>query len=124
MMKECTSFTSKVTGKSYEIRKHFNCKSSCVIYLLECNKCGIQYVGQTHTTISKRMTSHRHDIRNKVEKSVSSHFNKETSHSLCDIRVIVIDDAPSNLTSHILRESSWIQALVTTETAGLNNKEN
>ena len=36
---------SKVTSKANYL---FNCDSSNVVYLLECNVCGVQYVGSTN----------------------------------------------------------------------------
>ena len=37
---------SNVTKKNYQVFHRLNCKSSYIIYLLECLKCHIQYVGK------------------------------------------------------------------------------
>ena len=97
MRKSTTTFTSKTTGTECPVGQSFNCKSSSVTYMIK-RKCDIQYIGQTSTTKSTRMAGHRFDIKNKVNKSVPNHFNM-MSHSLHDITLMVIDNAPSDVTS-------------------------
>ena len=40
---ETKTFTSTVTNTSYKINHRFNCKDKCLVYLLTCKKCCIQY---------------------------------------------------------------------------------
>lgn len=44
---ERNTFTSTFTGKTYEINHKFDCGENCLLYLLTCKLCGIQYVRQT-----------------------------------------------------------------------------
>ena len=44
---ETDTFTSTVTGESFKINHKFNCDDRYLIYLLTCNQCRKQYVGQT-----------------------------------------------------------------------------
>ena len=44
---ETSTFTSTVTGETYIINQRFNCNERCLVYLLICNKCERQHVGQT-----------------------------------------------------------------------------
>ena len=44
---ETDTFTSTVTKKTYKINHKFDCSDKCLIYLLTCKKCLIQYVGKT-----------------------------------------------------------------------------
>ena len=44
---EISTFTSLITGETYNINHKFNCNGKCLIYLLTCNCCKRQYVGQT-----------------------------------------------------------------------------
>ena len=46
---ETNTFTSTVTGKTYKINHKFDCDKNCLVYLLTCKHCRIQYVGQTVT---------------------------------------------------------------------------
>ena len=55
--------TSSVTGRQYDCiippGSEVNCKSSNLIYLLSCNNCKLQYVGQTVQPLHKRANGHR-----------------------------------------------------------------
>ena len=44
---ETSTFTSTVTGETYIINHRSDCNERCLVYLLTCNKCKMQYVGQT-----------------------------------------------------------------------------
>ena len=44
---ETKTFSSTVTKKEYIINQKFNCIDKCLIYLLTCKKCMLQYVGKT-----------------------------------------------------------------------------
>ena len=44
---EKETFASTVTKKTYKINHKFDCSDKCLIYLLICTKCPLQYVGET-----------------------------------------------------------------------------
>ena len=44
---ETSTFASTVTGETYIINHKFNCNDKWLVYLLTCNCCKNQYVGQT-----------------------------------------------------------------------------
>ena len=115
-------FTSTTTGETFKIQGSFTCDSTNLIYLIQCRKCRMQYIGQTGTSLTCRMAGHRHDIKYKLEKPVSQHFTK-LSHNGTHCHVVAIDKAPSDVTSRLLRETSWIRRLVTLEPHGLNKVE-
>ena len=69
------TFTSHYTGKTYTLRTAATCKSRDVVYLLQCRKCGLQYVGETEQALNERLNSHRSDINRKSkDKPVAAHF--------------------------------------------------
>ena len=41
---ETSIFTSTVAGETYIINHRFDCNERCLVYLLTCNKCKMQYV--------------------------------------------------------------------------------
>ena len=57
-----SSYTSKVTGKQYNIFCTINCKSANVNYILECSVCGLQYFGESKQPFHKRLNEHRSDL--------------------------------------------------------------
>ena len=95
------------------------CKTKSVVYLIECSKCGIQYVGRTKNPLQKRFTSHRSDIKNKKQTSVAEHFNLP-GHSIEDLTIMIIDQE-DNVKKLRKRERYWINELKT-KAHGLNRR--
>ena len=60
---ETDSFTSTVIGETYKIKHKFDCMEKCLIYLLTCNKCRKQYVGQTVDTFGYSWNNYRSNSR-------------------------------------------------------------
>ena len=118
------TFTSNTTKKTYKINGSYNCKTSNVMYLIQCTKCDMQYVGETGQCLHQRMNNHRADVTNKrlEGKPVGQHFNKP-QHSVEDMKVTIIDylGLKDDL-SRKCRESKWIRKLVTFDPYGLNIK--
>ncbi|OCT65992.1 hypothetical protein XELAEV_18042246mg [Xenopus laevis] len=56
-MKVSKSFTSTVTGKTFESKGYVNCNTPLVIHLITCLKCSKQYVGCT-TAERSNVTKH------------------------------------------------------------------
>ena len=117
-------FTSSRTQNSFNLRFSTDCTSQNVIYLIECKRCKMQYVGQTNQQVSKRMNSHRFDIKNYDSQgyasNVASHFNLD-SHSMTDFSFLSID-VVSNEMTRLCKETYWIHKLDTLHPKGMNSK--
>ena len=53
------SFTSPNTGLTYPITTLADCKSSNLVYQLQCKKCKAFYIGETGQMLFKRVNGHR-----------------------------------------------------------------
>ena len=117
-------FTSNCTQESFQIRYSTSCTSQNVIYLIECKRCNMQYIGQTNQQVSKSMNSHRFDINNYdgqgYATNVALHFNSD-SHSLVDFRFVSIDIV-NNEMDRLCKETYWIHKLDTLHPKGMNLK--
>ena len=72
------SVYSTNTKQKIPILEHLNCKSSNVIYLIHCNCCKIQYIGETGRAMVSRFRLHSHHIRHDNPTSAtSSHFKHD-----------------------------------------------
>ena len=89
----CSYITSFATRLDFDIRHKLNCNSTNIIYLIECDECNKQYVGQTGKTLKIRMNGHRADIENKRKSAVSTHFNQGRC-SIQDFMVTPIFQCP------------------------------
>ena len=93
------------------------------IYLTECQKCGVQYVGQTTRNFNARIREHINDIKNRKDTANANHYNSK-GHSLSDFRAIIIERVVPNDTSFLLeREEMWIKRLETKRPHGLNKND-
>ena len=63
---ETSNFTSTVTGETYIINHKFNCNGNCLVYLLTCNCCKKQYVGQTVDEFRFRWNNYKSNCRKHV----------------------------------------------------------
>ena len=123
-------FTSNLTKKSYFTRSYddLNCKSINVVYGLECNLCGLVYVGETKGRLNKRMCGHRSDINLNANDILYQHFN-QPDHSIVSMTVRIIEKIyhssnNPNLSTTLRRqkEDYWIRQLGTATPYGCNDK--
>ena len=123
------TFTSSLTNKNYITRSYedLNCKTSNVIYGIECNLCGLIYIGETKGQISKRINGHRFNINNNGKQILYQHFNQE-DHSIISMRVRIIEkiyhptNSPNLSTPYRRkREEFWIRELGTAMPYGCND---
>ena len=114
-------FSSAVTGEKFRARVTANCKTSNIVYLIECRKCKKQYVGETENPLHLRINGHRSDYYCQLsDKPVAEHFNI-TGHSFDDMTVMVIEQIHvADSTRRRQRESYWIYTLWTMTLDGLN----
>ena len=129
---ETRTFSSHITKETYGIRHNLDCKSSKVIYLLDCQKCGAQYVGKSETLFNIRLNNHRKDVNNtEATLSISKHvweanhsFNRDAKFTLIEkIKNHNISQTGMDRTLEN-QEDLWILKLQTLKPNGLNNKLN
>ena len=108
----CSSVTSNVTKEVFKLQHDLTCSSPRLIYLIECEICGIQYIGQTKRSLRHRFNNHRYDLENYENRptTVSLHFNQGSCHCVYeqDLTIIPIFQGPNletpELTSQALSE--------------------
>ena len=104
-----------------------NCKSSFVIYLLECYICNIQYVGKSETPFNIRLNNHRKDVKNPNAIPACKDFNRHDHDFNKHGKIIIIELKNIGRTSiETLKErlkqqeNFWIMKLETLAPLGLN----
>ena len=84
LMSGSNTITSSVDKQVYNTPDG-NCKSKGVIYAAECRKCAKQYVGQTITPLSVRISGHRVWMgKKKEEKEEPGRFERKDEGALAD----------------------------------------
>ena len=121
MLLRTDNIKNRHTGTTHKVRTAATCKSTNVVYVIQCNRCGQQYVGETEKALHERINSHRSDVRlKKTEKPVAAHFNSP-NHTAQDMKVMVVEQIKKNDSwMRRTRESHWIATLDTLHPKGLN----
>ena len=109
-----------------------NCKSSFVIYLLECYICNIQYVGKSETPFNIRLNNHRKDVKNPNAIPACKHFNRHDHDFNNHGKIIIVEQLRNicTISTETLkerleqRESFWIMKLETLAPHGLRQDLN
>ena len=137
---EETTFKSTVTGKQYNVIENrgnlIHCNSDNVIYLLTCNGCKIQYVGETCQKCNERQNSHRSRIKTYDTTKKDTQLIEHYQHEPCKgqgYSVAIIETIngkgrkngkmdPTLVTERRKREDFWMKELRTVYPFGLNNR--
>ena len=56
---ETDTFSSTVTGDTFQINHELNCDDKCLIYLLKCKVCNKEYVGETTDAFRLRWKNYK-----------------------------------------------------------------
>ena len=115
-------FKSSSTGVIYKNNALYTCRTAGVVYLINCLKCGKQYVGETGRELYKRGREHIYNIENNKE-AVGTHFNLP-GHALHHFSIQIIEKVvPESEFMRLERESMWIRKLETKFPRGLNKND-
>jgi len=116
---------------------YLNCHTPNVIYLITCNRCYLQYVGETAQKLNERINFHktgfRHPSKHGHCKILSDHFNvgvcKGASYKVQIVEKLEGDGRtsrgsldPSLTQIRKKKETTWITTLRTAYPYGLNDR--
>ena len=122
-----TNYTFTSAGETRFINHHIDCNSKNVIYMIQCNHCHKQYIGETKRRLKDRFNEHRRPVDKQTDSSkptpVSEHFLCN-NHSATDMQLIPLELVKSNRDSvRKAREAYLIERGQTLEPPGLNKKD-
>ena len=129
-MTSTTHFTNRKTGRKFQIFHNLNCRSSKVIYLIECTLCGNKpYVGKSETASNLRTNNHRHDAKKPDSIMIDKHFYETPGHDFeKHAKITLIEQLRNaeNMTKEEItfnlekREDFWMIKLNTLQPDGFN----
>ena len=77
------------TDKSFRAGATADCKTSIVVFLIECQKCGKKYFKEMENPLHLRLNGHRSDYSSRLtDKPVGKHFN-ELGHKFSDLTIMI-----------------------------------
>jgi hypothetical protein len=103
---------------TFTIRESLNCNSKNLVYLLQCNLCRLQYIGETQTSFRLRFNNHKSHINSMPLLPISQHVCK-TGHSFRNFAVYLLKSGFSSSKDRLAFESYMIHNFKT-RTLGLN----
>ena len=122
--KTCT-FESSQTKQKYKINHHSNCNDKCLIYLLSCKGCDLQYVGSTTDKFRLGWNNYKeHDRKSlrgeeHVQSELSEHFDNDNNNCSLNNCTIALTDKTDG-SDPTRREEYWRKVLKTVAPYGLN----
>ena len=121
IMRPLQTFKSML-GATSSIKGTFSCKTMNAVYLISCEACKKQYVGETRQAFNKQVNLHRSDWKTRKfdRSSVAEHFSA-ARHSFEDVELCVIEAKETWSDSQGKeREPYWIRRLCTVQPSGIN----
>ena len=107
--KETKTFQSFFIKKVYKINHHFHCDSKCIVYLLSCKECGLQYVDRFRLRSNNYKCYHRVALEGVTpkQKYFYQQMLSEDHHRLLeDFEIWLIDNTDSSDPTR--REIFWM----------------
>ena len=120
-------YTFYSTGQTFKIKSHITCETSNIIYMIQCTKCNLQYIGETKRRLKDRFNEHRRPIINPfcsyTPTAVSRHF-LTSGHAEDHMILIPLEQLHTSRDSiRKAREAFLIHRGKTLEPAGLNRRD-
>ena len=122
-----TKYTFNATDETRLINHHIDCNSKNVIYMIQCNHCHKQYIGETKRRLRDRFNEHCRPVDKQTSSSkpttVSAYFLCNNQNAT-NMQLIPLELVKSNRDSvHKAREAYLIEIGQTLEPHGLNKKD-
>lgn len=100
-------------GQIFKVKHYFTCASENVIYIITCNGCGENYIGQTGMSLRKRMTVHRQQIKNPNYRQIqlSEHLDTCAGAIIPNFKLFPFYQCANGITEQerIIKESYFIK---------------
>ena len=122
---ETDTFSSTVTGKTFQINHELNCGDKCLICLRKCKVCNKQYVGETTDAFRRRWNNSKENDRkfqrngSCMQEHLYEHFYCEGHNGfLGNVSISLIDKTGGFQPKK--GENYWMRTLKTLVPLGLN----
>ena len=126
--------TSTSLNKTFTAKEKVTCRSSNLVYCIQCKICNKQYVGETLRTFHERFYEHSRNVitLNKLKTfglhfSLPDHCNRNNPNDYLKAWIVAYITAPpksSDALQHRRRiEDQWVHRLRTQQPIGLNSKD-
>ena len=125
---ETDVFESFQTNEQYNINHQLNCIDKCLIYLLSCKVCSLQYVGSTTDKFRLRWNNYKENNRKAkrgeehMQPLVFEHFSSNDCNGFLEDCSITLFDKTDGF-DPTRREEYWRRVLNSVTPDGLNTRD-
>ena len=90
-VKEGKRVKATATNFTVEINRQVNCQSRNILYCITCDKCTVQYIGESDRTLQNRFSEHKgYAVNQKINKATGEHFSQK-GHRVSDMKVTILE---------------------------------
>ena len=90
-VKEGKRVKSSATNFSVEINRKVNCQSKNVVYCITCDRCNVQYIGESERKLQEKFTEHKgYALNAKLSKATGEHYSQK-GHKVSDMQVTILE---------------------------------
>ena len=111
---------ANIPKKHFQLKSKVDCESTYVVYVISCQKCASQYIGETKRRLKTRVSEHIWYARQGDTRSATGVHFSQNGHTPEDMIVQVLEQTRENKGYLQQREDFWIGALMTRQKPGLN----
>lgn len=72
------------------------CETENLIYMIQCRRCNLQYIGKTTRRLKERFNEHHRAVENQKATGPAEHFLNSRDHTADDMQVIPIEKVSSD----------------------------
>ena len=88
---ECKIVKSTASNHIVEVNKQVNCQTKNILYCITCDRCTVQYIGETERSLQDRFSEHKgYAINHKTKKTTGEHFSQR-GHKVSDMKVTILE---------------------------------
>jgi hypothetical protein len=112
----------KITSNNFtwKLNRHINCESRNLVYMIRCQKCKLNYIGESERTLEERISEHIGYIRTKKQNQATGfHFNLP-GHGLEHMKVTGIELVKKMETQYRKERESYLIRKFNTFYQGIN----
>ena len=83
----------QATSSKYtvDINRPVNCQTKNILYCITCEKCSLQYIGESERTLKDRFSEHKGYVVNRMmKKATGEHFNSK-GHKVSDMKISILE---------------------------------
>jgi hypothetical protein len=123
MVRPGTHVVSCHNGRRFRVRGTITCRTVNLVYLIECVKCRVQYVGETSRSLADRLNDHLSSIRRELPTPVALHFSQRGHSARRHLRITGLETFVRAVPTAVrrMRERNWQDLLQSSFPLGINH---